>query len=179
MKVKNLDFLEIKGRRIMVMIDAANLESSVKNTEYKVNYQKLKDYFLSFDKDVSIHFYSARFENEKHYKFTTFLYKHLNFKVSVKDLKSIQGENKANFDVELAVDTILKINDFDMLILFSGDSDFDYLVKVIQEKGKSVVCVSKRNHISSELYTRADYYCDISYLKEYICSIRDKNIVKK
>lgn len=50
--------------------------------------------------------------------------------------------------MEIAVEVVKRINSFDTLILFSGDSDFDYLLKECKKKGKKTVVVSLQMYYS-------------------------------
>jgi len=74
---------------------------------------------------------------------------------------------KGNLDVELALDAFRLADDYDTLLLFSGDSDFGYLLDLLKHKGKKVLVVSTRGHISKELLERAKYI-DLRKLKEEI-----------
>ncbi len=162
----------LKGR-ILVVIDAANLESSVKSLNWWIDYIKLKDLFRS-NNLVEIRNYCVHHSTDNQNKFFTFLKKN-NFKLITKPLKIIKLEDikkgnirKANFDVEIAVDVMEMINGFDTLVLFSGDSDFDYLLRKLRNKSKYVLVVSSKHHISKELIENSDKYIDIKKLKPLI-----------
>ena len=58
---------------------------------------------------------------------------------------------KANFDVEMTADILLEKFKLDEIIIFSGDSDFRYLVKKLKDAGLKVVVFSSRKTISWEL----------------------------
>ena len=142
----------LKGR-ILVIIDAANLESAVKSLNWWIDYTKLRDLFNS-SKLVEIRDYCVHHGTDNQNNFFTFL-KRNGFTLITKPLKIIkQGDilrgdiRKANFDVEIAVDVMEMINLFDTLILFSGDSDFDYLIIKLRTKYKRIIFVSVKYHIS-------------------------------
>lgn len=83
------------------------------------------------------------------------------FKIIGKPLKKILlPENnfifKANFDVEIAVDLILEKDGFDCALLFSGDSDFDYVIKKLHKFDKKVFVYCSRKALSNELRVAAD-----------------------
>lgn len=59
--------------------------------------------------------------------------------------------NKANLDVELAVDMVLSTQRFDEAILVSGDGDFAYPLRVIKSQGKQVFVMSTAGFMSFEL----------------------------
>ena len=82
---------------------------------------------------------------------------------------------KANFDVEIALDAREFVNSYDTLVLFSGDSDFDYLVKMLRERGKRVIVVSSRHHISKELIKSCNKYIDLKKLKLHIERVDKKS----
>lgn len=75
---------------------------------------------------------------------------------------------KCNFDVEIAMDMLMKINKYDSIMLFSGDSDFGGLLGYLKNKGKKIIIVSTRNRMSSELETVADKFVPAETLKEFL-----------
>lgn len=171
----------------VVYIDAANLERSVADLGtkppnirhlrkdfrwkakpkkyYGVDYKKLYKYFETNSKLLSISFYTANFQTESHENFLFFL-KRNGYRLVTKNIKDIlTSENthqrKANFDVEIAVDAFEWIKNYKTLILFSGDSDFAYLIKHLKQKGKNVIVISERGHVSRELVEAANSYHDL------------------
>lgn len=65
---------------------------------------------------------------------------------------------KSNFDVEIAADIIFDRPNIDQIILFSGDSDFDYLAKKMKAVGKKVTIFASRKTLSWELKLAASEY---------------------
>lgn len=65
---------------------------------------------------------------------------------------------KCNFDVEIAMDTITKINQYDTVVLLSGDSDFGRLLGYLKSKRKKIIIISTRNRMSTELEKVADKF---------------------
>lgn len=157
------------GGRIFVCIDAANLESAAKSLHMRIDYRALKRTFAVQDMR-HLRFYSVRHETISHINFLAFM-RHCGYVLITKPLKKITGESgenirKANFDVEIAVDSLLFVSEYDVLVLFSGDSDFDYLLKKLHSQGKKIVVISSKNHISHELIKSADVYVDLKSLKQ-------------
>jgi len=74
---------------------------------------------------------------------------------------------KGNLDIELALDAYRLSDTYDCLLLFSGDSDFAYLIDLLKEKEKRVIVFSTRGHISRELLERAKYI-DLRKLRKFI-----------
>ena len=163
----------IKGK-VAVFIDAANLELSAKDRGWRVDYLKLYSWLKTEFDVYFVGFYTARFDTQEHDRFLTFL-KKTGYELSTKPLKEIRDRGnikahhrKANFDVEIAVDALSKRGLYKNLILFSGDSDFDYLVKYLRKAEKKVVVISLKHHISRELIESADFYMDLKKIRKFI-----------
>lgn len=168
---KNNKKIDIRGR-LAVFIDAANLELSAKDRGWKVDYKKLHKWLNEFGTVKYLGFFTVRFGNDKHDAFLTVL-KKTGYDLITKPLKVIRDKNKghfrkANFDVEIAVEVMRRIKEFDTLILFSGDSDFDYLLKEVRAQRKKTIVVSMKYHIAKELMERADQYIDLRKIKKRI-----------
>jgi uncharacterized LabA/DUF88 family protein len=185
--------------RIVVYIDAANLEQSVKNMfvrpddapdnlkhlsidnlRWSIDYQKLKNFFATLGDFHGIRFYTAAFEGDAHRNFRYFLDKRLKFKLVTKPLKEYEDHTieiphrKANFDVEIAVDSTFSIDDFDTMILFSGDCDFEYLIKFLRGNGKVVLGFSRSGHIAKELPPALSHYFDIANFRSIFMKVVQK-----
>jgi len=159
--------------RVLVMIDAANLESSVKDLGWWIDYIKLRNLF-SDEKLIEIRNYCVHHNTDNQNRFFTFLKKN-KFVLITKPLKIIKQEDiskanlrKANFDVEIAVDAMDMAEKFNTLVLFSGDSDFDYLIKTLKNKNKKVIVISTKYHIAKELITSGNKYVDLRKLKAFV-----------
>ena len=159
--------------KIIVVIDAANLESSVKSLKFWIDYTKLVKLFDGKSL-VEIRDYCVHHGTKNQNQFFTFLKKN-GYKLVTKALKIIRAPElekgdirKANFDVEITVDVLEMIRKFDTLVLFSGDSDFDYLIKHLRARGKRVIVISTRYHISKELIESSNKYIDIRKLRKLI-----------
>lgn len=161
--------LKLTGRTA-VFIDAANIELSAKDLKFKVDYKKLYKWLQAKAKIVFIGFYTVRFDTNDHDAFLTVL-KRSGYKLITKPLKLIKNRKdgghlrKANFDVEIAVDIIKKLDTFDNCILFSGDSDFHYLIKELRKRNKTVIVASLKYHVSKELVESANFYLDLRKVK--------------
>ena len=160
-----------KGK-VYCFIDAANILYSQKTLGWRLDYKKLKDY-LSQECDLGgIFFYTGRVgTSEKQNKFLEKL-KSYGYMVKAKEVKRIEiapniFEWKGNLDVELTIDALKNSDNFKTCILMSGDSDFASLLDELKAKGKRVLVISTRGHISKELLNRAKYV-DLRKLKGQI-----------
>ena len=161
----------VKGR-VAVFIDSANILYSQHALGWKADYKKLKIYIEGECELSKIHFYTGvTGDNQKQILFLGKL-RALAYQVRVKEVKKIKTSNgifylKGNLDIELALDAYRSANTYDTLLLFSGDSDFSYLVDLLKHEGKSVLVLSTRGHISKELIQRAKYI-DLQKLRVHI-----------
>jgi len=69
-------------------------------------------------------------------------------------------------DVEITIDALHNIDKYNIVVLFSGDSDFLALVSYLRRAGKKVSIFSSKNNISEELRTCGDGYFDVLEINE-------------
>lgn len=80
----------------------------------------------------------------------------------LKEVEELERKNirllspKANFDVEITLDIILFSDQYDVFVLFSGDSDFIATVKYLRSLEKKVVVISDKKFLAGELYQNSD-----------------------
>lgn len=148
--------------KVAVFIDAANIFYSQRTLGWRIDYAKLAAYLHSETRVAGLHYYTGKVGTlEKQTAFIRKL-KKVGYAVTAKEVKMIRaGGNmvlpKGSLDVELALDAYRFRNTFETLILFSGDSDFAYLLDLLKADGKNTVVVSMRGHIAKELIERAKY----------------------
>ncbi|MFH1582724.1 MAG: NYN domain-containing protein [Candidatus Falkowbacteria bacterium] len=100
------------------------------------------------------------------------------FEIRSKEVKMIPRYNeegkylgkipKCNFDVEITKDAITKMEKYNTIMLFSGDSDFGDLLSYLKEKGKKIIVVCTRNRMSVELEKVADKFIPAETLKNFL-----------
>ena len=145
-----------------VFIDAANIFYSQRTLGWRIDYERLASYLRSEVDIVGLHYYTGVIgENEGQIAFLKKL-ESFGYAITAKEVKLIKlpgGEvtSKGSLDIELALDAYMQRDVYDTCILFSGDSDFAYLLDVLKREAKKVVVVSTRAHISKELVIRAKY----------------------
>ncbi len=161
----------VKGK-VCVFIDAANILYSQQTLGWRVDYRKLKEYFEKECDLRAIYFYTGRVGADN--KQNSFLKKleQFGYVVKAKEVKRIKisksaYEWKGNLDVELTIDVLGNINNFDTLILMSGDSDFAPLLDAVKAQCKMALVMSTKGHISKELLDRAKYI-NLKKLKDFI-----------
>lgn len=182
---KNFNKRDITQNTAYVFIDASNLWQAQKVKGKMFDFVKLKNFLKTkFDaSEIKIFYYTAypangtrEYSLEGKHKFFTYLKKGLDFTVRKKELKriSVVGEDgesieeKGNMDVELTIDAMHYIKNYNIAIMFTGDADFLALVTYLKNRGKKVYIFSSKNNVSQELRTGGDSYQDVLNLAEDI-----------
>jgi uncharacterized LabA/DUF88 family protein len=100
------------------------------------------------------------------------------FDIRTKEIKEIddfdeEGKflgriNKCNFDIEITMDTLLKIEKYDTVLLWSGDSDFNFLLRYLKSKDKKIIVICARDFTSNEIEGVADVFIPADPLKCFL-----------
>lgn len=100
------------------------------------------------------------------------------FTTRTKDIKEIKDFDedgkysgtikKCNFDIEMAMDMLTKIEKYDTVFLWSGDSDFHLLLQYLQSKKKKIIVVCARSFVSKELDSNSDLFIPADPFKEIL-----------
>lgn len=97
------------------------------------------------------------------------------YTVRTKRLKTIfdpeSGETiqKANLDIEIAMDMFNTVDNYNKAILLSGDGDFERALELLRSRGKRICVVSTQNWIASELRMAVgSHYTDLQDLRSQI-----------
>ena len=80
---------------------------------------------------------------------------------------------KCNFDVEISVDAIKLMENYETLCLFSGDADFVHLLRFLKGRGKKVILI-KGGNIVHQLREVSDLVINAQDIKKYLTSIKQK-----
>ena len=162
----------VKGKTA-VFIDASNIYFSEKTLGWRIDFQKLLEYFQQNTDLWRISFYGTlNPENERERRFHDFL-EMIGYIVRHKKIKFIRdandirrgGHHKGNMDVDLTIDAVDLKNEYDSFILLSGDGDFEPLLKYMKIHKKRCIIISTKKHVSIELIRQAKFV-DFKKLKE-------------
>ena len=159
-----------------VYIDGANVFYTQKKLGWSIDWKKMRDYIEASKEVIEWRYYSGiKKGDEKMQKYLRYL-DAIGFNLFTKTLKKIRIHDnevlfklyktnfiyKANFDVEITTDILLDKTKIDEIVIFSGDSDFQYLVKKLKDIGKRVIIFSSKKTISWELKLGAS---EVAYLE--------------
>jgi uncharacterized LabA/DUF88 family protein len=97
------------------------------------------------------------------------------FVVSLNDILNQAGllRRKCDFDVEITLDVMKRINEIEGVILFSGDGDYFRLVKELIELNKQVILVFASGCKGKEYdeISKGLFQCNVKRLKDFIKKI--------
>ena len=75
---------------------------------------------------------------------------------------------KANLDIEIVVDMFNTVVQYDQVVLFSGDGDFERAIELLRSKNTHITVVSTEGMIARELRNATDRYIDLNEIRENI-----------
>ena len=173
-----MNTLEINNVRTAVFIDGANNQAAINQLgRIKIDWKKLREYFIYNTKQCQFYYYTATLPQEEDQPIRKVLdwLSFNGYRVVTKLAKSFKrhdrdGEEytfyKGNMDVELCVDIIRLVQNqaIEQLVLFTGDGDFSYLVNHVQSYGINVIAVSVKEVVGNDLRRQVNAYIPLDQL---------------
>ena len=95
----------------------------------------------------------------------------LGYTVRTKILKEYYDDNsgrysqKANLDIEIVIDMFNTVDQYDRVVLFSGDGDFERAIELLRSKNTHITVVSTDGMIARELRNATDQYIDLNDIR--------------
>lgn len=165
-----------------VYIDGANMFYTQKKLSWFIDWKKVKDFLEENREILEIRYYTGlKVNDEKMASFLRYLDNvgitpftkpikviKINSNYPSKKLYNYSEIYKSNCDVEMTTDIFLERKEIDEIILFTGDSDFQYLIKKLKNIGKKVIIFSSRKTISWEIKLEATKYTYLEDIKDKI-----------
>ena len=167
------------AERLGLFIDGSNLYAAARSLGFDIDYKKLRNEFIKRGKLLRAYYYTALIENEENSPLRPLVdwLTYNGYTIVSKPAKEFtdsvgQKRIKGNMDIELAIDAMEIAPRIDHIVIFSGDGDFQALVKSLQRQGVrvSVVSTTRSNPpmIADELRRQADNYIDLEELRDVI-----------
>lgn len=162
-----------KLNKIAIFIDGSNLSKAIRNAGYRLDYDKVLDYFSQQGDVVAARYFTAlpprdvfsdirRLVDRLSYHGWNIVSR------ETKDLLSDDGvfKMKGNMDVDIAVHAMQLSSHITHLVLFSGDGDFVPLVHALQSKTIKVTAVSHHSRgdtcmIADDLRRQVNEFLDL------------------
>lgn len=159
-----------KEQRVGVLVDVSNMYHSAKNLfKKRVNFNEVLKQAVSDRKLIRAIAYVIKTETEEEIPFFEALSQQ-GFEVRMKDLQIFAGgAKKADWDVGISVDAIKLSEKLDVIILVTGDGDFQPLVEYLQNtKGCLVEVIAFEQTASGKLIEQADDFVNLSKDQKFL-----------
>ena len=163
-----------------VFIDASNLHYQLRLAGWQIDWIHFKNYFQNryeidefsyYEGTLSLGVYMdnnpgaskddfllAKKKKKEYFRFL----RSKNYRVRTKPVSKIYDStkgtfiHKCNFDVELTVDAVDRMESYENFILCSGDGDFERLIRYLKSKRKKTIILSPKKGLSNNLANAAN-----------------------
>lgn len=167
---KYLDNFEGRRERTIVIVDFGNVEKWKNSLGWIVGIKELGKLVRRFSlgkKFLRRFYYGADYGKNENSQTISFWSKGImemaelsSFEVVAKRVKYIHSQNnitgfekKCDLDVEMTVDLIRERDNYDTMVVFSGDGDLMYAIKYLNENfKKKCIVFGARGHIGREVF---------------------------
>ncbi len=162
--------------RVSIFIDGNNMFYAQQKNGWFFDPRRVLDYFVRSQPNVELvnaFWYTGIKDPNDQRAFRDALI-NLGFTVRAKLLKEYRDEDsgryfqKANLDIEIVIDMFNTVGQYDRVILFSGDGDFERAVELLRSKNTLITVVSTEGMIARELRNATDRYIDLNDIRPYI-----------
>lgn len=160
--MSKLSIPQRKNHRVGVFVDVQNMYHSAKNLYgARVNFKELLRIAVAGRELVRAVAYVVKSDTDEEKAFFGALEK-AGFELKSKDLQIFPGGmKKGDWDVGLAIDAISLSKQLDVVVIVSGDGDFEPLVEYLRFSGLIVEVVGFRRSTSSKLVDTVDNLVDL------------------
>lgn len=158
-----------KTHRVGVFVDVANMYHSAKHLYHaRVNFGELLKVATAGRELVRALAYVVRSDTDEERAFFDALEK-FGYELKSKDLQVFAGGmKKGDWDVGLTIDAITLAKQLDVVVIVSGDGDYEPLVEYLQFNGLIVEVVGFRRSTSSKIVDVTDNFIDLDENRKII-----------
>jgi uncharacterized LabA/DUF88 family protein len=162
--------------RVSIFIDGNNMFYAQQKIGWFFDPRRVLDYFVRSQPNVELvnaFWYTGIKDPNDQRAFRDALI-NLGYTVRTKLLKEYRDEDsgrysqRANLDIEIVIDMFNTVGQYDRLILFSGDGDFERAIELLRSKNTTITVVSTEGMIARELRNATDRYIDLNDIRPHI-----------
>jgi uncharacterized LabA/DUF88 family protein len=161
--------------RLSIFVDGNNMFYAQQKNGWFFDPRRVLDYFKSEPNTslVNAFWYTGLKDPQDQRGFRDALIS-LGYTVRYKILKEYYDDSsgrysqKANLDIEIVVDMFNTVDQYDKVILFSGDGDFERAIELLRSKNTHITVVSTEGMIARELRNATDRYIDLNDVRDQI-----------
>lgn len=156
-----------KNHRVGVLVDVANMYHSAKNLyKSRVNFRELLKLVTANRELVRAVAYVIKSDTKEEKAFFEALEKS-GYELKSKDLQIFPGGmKKGDWDVAIAIDAITLSKQVDVVVIVSGDGDYEPLVEYLKFGGTVVEIAAFGRSASGRLVEAANNFIDLEESKE-------------
>jgi uncharacterized LabA/DUF88 family protein len=162
-------------RHLSIFVDGNNMFYAQQKNKWFFDPKRVIEYFTA-DSAVSLvnaFWYTGLKDSQDQRSFRDALIA-LGYTVRTKVIKEHYDDSsgrysqKANLDIEIVIDMFNTVNQYNRVILFSGDGDFERAIELLRSKNTHITVVSTEGMISRELRNVSDRYIDLNEIRMHI-----------
>jgi uncharacterized LabA/DUF88 family protein len=161
--------------RISIFVDGNNMFYAQQKNGWFFDPRKVIDFFSEESGFMLINafWYTGLKDSQDQRGFRDALIS-LGYTVRTKILKEYYDDSsgrfsqKANLDIEIVVDMFNTVDQYDRVVLFSGDGDFERAIELLRSKNTHITVVSTDGMIARELRNATDRYMDLNEIRNCI-----------
>jgi uncharacterized LabA/DUF88 family protein len=161
--------------RVSIFVDGNNMFYAQQRNGWFFDPRKILEYFTR-EQDVRLvnaFWYTGLKDSQDQRGFRDALIS-LGYTVRTKLLKEYYDDTsgrysqKANLDIEIVIDMFNTVEQYNRVVLFSGDGDFERAIELLRSKNTHITVVSTEGMIARELRNVTDQYIDLNTLRSEI-----------
>ncbi len=158
-----------KNHRVGILVDVSNMYHSAKNLyKSRVNFAELLKLTTANRELVRAIAYVVKSDTEEEKAFFSALEK-AGFELKSKDLQVFPGGmKKGDWDVAIAIDAITISKLVDVIVIVSGDGDYEPLVDYLKFNGTIVEVAGFERSTSGRLIEATNNFTDLDELKDRV-----------
>lgn len=171
--------------RAVVLINGPSLHTVAKAIDLDIDFKKLLSFFRSRAHLLRATYYAIVPDSDEYIairRLTDWLNYNGYSTVIKQRVETVDANGRrrtsSRVDLEMTVDAMRQAQHVDHVILFSGDSDYCYLVSALQEQAKRVTVVSTLQTqpplVSDSLRRAADQFLDLADIADQISRTNSK-----
>ena len=161
--------------RLSIFVDGNNMFYAQQKNGWFFDPRRVLEYFTSIPHTtlVNAFWYTGIKDPQDQRGFRDALIS-LGYTVRTKILKEYYDDNsgrysqKANLDIEIVIDMFNTVEQYNRVVLFSGDGDFERAIELLRSKNTHITVVSTEGMIARELRNATDRYIDLNDIRDHI-----------
>ncbi len=162
--------------RLSIFVDGNNMFYAQQKNGWFFDPRRVLEYFLTEHPSTTLinaFWYTGLKDPQDQRGFRDALIS-LGYTVRTKILKEYYDDNsgrysqKANLDIEIVIDMFNTVEQYDRVVLFSGDGDFERAIELLRSKSTHITVVSTEGMIARELRNATDRYIDLNLIRNKI-----------